>query len=363
MVTRKFLAAAITVTMGMSGNLVYASDLTVPHTFSAGTPAVAAEVNENFTAVETAVDDNHTQISDILNTISALQNRIDTLEKSNADLVTENEALETRLAAIEDDTTLDNFTTTVLPYMTGGVDAQGEPAVFFSAVNVHINNGEGYTESVNGTGNLIIGYDENISITGSSFCTLFDFTNNTPYTNQLDCENAGGSWGSTSQKLGSHNIAIGQGHSYTQYGGLLAGSNNIVAAPNASISGGSRNLAPGYYSSISGGFSSLALGYASSVSGGADNTASDTYGSVSGGYFNVASGLSSSVSGGYFNVASGSYSSVSGGSSSEASGGYSSVSGGDDNTASGLASSVSGGNDREASGTYDWVAGSLFENN
>ena len=35
-----------------------ADDLTVPNTFSAGTPARAAEVNENFTAVEASVDDN-----------------------------------------------------------------------------------------------------------------------------------------------------------------------------------------------------------------------------------------------------------------------------------------------------------------
>ena len=39
-----------------------ASDVTIPNTFTAGTAAVAAEVNANFTAVKTAVDDNNTNI-------------------------------------------------------------------------------------------------------------------------------------------------------------------------------------------------------------------------------------------------------------------------------------------------------------
>ena len=58
-----------------------AGSLTVPSTFTAGTPAVAAEVNANFTAVQNAVDDNDVRIttngSDIAtnaSNITALQN-------------------------------------------------------------------------------------------------------------------------------------------------------------------------------------------------------------------------------------------------------------------------------------------------
>lgn len=40
-----------------------ASELTIPNTFSAGTPAVADEVNANFSAVETAVNDNDGRIA------------------------------------------------------------------------------------------------------------------------------------------------------------------------------------------------------------------------------------------------------------------------------------------------------------
>jgi hypothetical protein len=53
-----FIATLITVTQTGS-----ASDVTVPNTFTAGTPAVAAEVNDNFSAVGTAINDNHTRIT------------------------------------------------------------------------------------------------------------------------------------------------------------------------------------------------------------------------------------------------------------------------------------------------------------
>ena len=39
-------------------NVAIADDLTIPNTFQAGTPARAADVNANFTAVEASVDDN-----------------------------------------------------------------------------------------------------------------------------------------------------------------------------------------------------------------------------------------------------------------------------------------------------------------
>lgn len=43
--------------------VVWAGSVTLPNTFTAGTTARAAEVNANFTAVKTAVDDNHTRIT------------------------------------------------------------------------------------------------------------------------------------------------------------------------------------------------------------------------------------------------------------------------------------------------------------
>lgn len=49
--------------VGSSLGLVYAGTVTIPNDFTAGTTASADEVNGNFTAVKTAVDDNDSRIS------------------------------------------------------------------------------------------------------------------------------------------------------------------------------------------------------------------------------------------------------------------------------------------------------------
>lgn len=43
--------------------LAFGSSLTIPNNFTSGTPARASEVNANFTAVKTAVDDNHARLT------------------------------------------------------------------------------------------------------------------------------------------------------------------------------------------------------------------------------------------------------------------------------------------------------------
>lgn len=62
----------------------WAGTLTIPNTFTAGSPAVAADVNANFTAGKTAVDDNNTRIT--ANTASAATNatNITALQNSKA---------------------------------------------------------------------------------------------------------------------------------------------------------------------------------------------------------------------------------------------------------------------------------------
>ncbi len=232
----------------------------------------------------------------------------------------------------------------------------------FSGVNVQIDNGLGATNGnpeqpdesvdtfVNGLGNLIVGYNEEIR----------PYRGDTPVSN----------------KTGSHNVIVGHGHNYTSYGGLVVGRDSIISGPYASVSGGAQNIASAPLSSVSGGFVNEANGNSSSVSGGHQNIANEAGSSVSGGSGNIAGGRWSSVSGGFTNTANGGLSSVSGGQFNNASGALSSISGGRENTASeffssvqggrqntasGNTSSVSGGNNRTAAGTYDWVAGSLFE--
>ncbi len=108
----------------------------------------------------------------------------------------------------------------VLPYMTlvsSGV--AGKPTIQFSGVNVQIVSGAGKTNAtVNGEGNLVIGYDE-----------------------------SGGT------QTGSHNLVLGHAQSFTSYGGLIAGFNNAALAPYASVSGGQNNTVSAPYASVTGG--------------------------------------------------------------------------------------------------------------
>ena len=112
--------------------------------------------------------------------------------------------------------------------------------VIFSGCNVHVQNGQGQTNSRNRVGNLIIGYNERVG---------------------------------TPARGGSHNVVIGQRHSYSSHGGLVAGYNNTLSAKYASVIGGRNNEASGFGASVSGGRNNEASGDYASVSGGRDNTA------------------------------------------------------------------------------------------
>jgi hypothetical protein len=254
--------------------------------------------------------------------------------------------------------------------------ADGGATLRVSGINVQIVSGSGATDgATNGRGNLVVGYN----------------ASNAPH-----------------DRSGSHNLVVGDEHSYSSYGGLVAGLNNTSSGPYTSICGGDTNTASGFAASVTGGAVNVASGPESSVSGGEFNTASGINASVCGGWANLASGDQSAVSGGFVNKASGltawvgggetneasaeratvtggsdnrataqaatvsggvmnhadgQSSSVSGGGFNQASGQGASISGGDSNVASGAGASVSGGQGRSAPGRDNWAAGSLLEAN
>jgi hypothetical protein len=208
--------------------------------------------------------------------------------------------------------------------------------IVITRANLRIVNGLGTTETTNGLGNLIVGYNE-----------LRKDPTLPP-----------------NLRTGSHNVVVGKELNFSSFGGLVVGLINEISGTFASVSGGQQNTATGRFASISGGLFNRASGAFASVSGGNDNTASGFTSSVSGGIGNTASGsFASSVCGGRINVASGEDAAVSGGFQNTASGFGSSVSGGEHNTAQGDFSSVSGGSNRSAPGTDNWIAGSLFADN
>ncbi len=207
------------------------------------------------------------------------------------------------------------------------VDA-AQHRVRFTGVNLQLVNGTGRTDTINGLGNLIIGYDL-ARDDGTYFCCTY-FCSDGQYPDQRTCEAAGERW-ALSHETGSHYLVIGDRNNYSQYGGLVVGSYNTSTGPAASVTGGRENTASGDYASVSGGNGNTARGPYASVTGGQENVASGPYASVTGGEWNLASGF------------------------------FSSVSGGDRNTASGSCAHVSGGYQRRAIGPQDWVAGELTQ--
>jgi len=122
-------------------------------------------------------------------------------------------------------------------YVSSGVG--GKPTVEFSSVNVQIVSGSGSTAgSVNGEGNLVIGYAENAG--------------NLPRT-------------------GSHNLIIGSQSGWTSFGGILGGQSNLVTGKYATVFG-ANNVASGAWTFLAGQHNK-ASGSNSSVLGGNGNSA------------------------------------------------------------------------------------------
>lgn len=319
----------------IASSSIIAMAASVPNTFTSGSPALASDVNANFQSLAAAVT-----------------------------------AMEAKLASMS------------------LVTVNGQPTVRFSGVNVQIVNGVGNTATVNGKGNLLIGYDET-DISGSFKCSLG--TNPTTLaivTNQTECISAGGSW-ATSHKSGSHYLVMGSQNNYSRWGGVVSGvrntsnynyasllggytnaaggeyavvtggSENTASGARASVSGGQNNIARGGWASVSAGRNNVADGGWAGISGGSDNvTQSGPANSVSGGWGNIAMGQFASVTGGSQNIGSGVYASVNGGYFNKASGGNASVAGGYMNISSGGHTSVSGGSSCEVWSPRGWDVGS-----
>jgi hypothetical protein len=118
------------------------------------------------------------------------------------------------------------------------------------SVVISTDGGSGDTDGITGLGNLIVGYNEQ----------------DTP----------------PKSRYGSHNLVVGTKHGYTSHAGLVAGYDNKITGPFASVSGGMENEASGDYSSVSGGCNNEASGTYSSISGGSSNLAAEFQESIVG---------------------------------------------------------------------------------
>jgi hypothetical protein len=152
--------------------------------------------------------------------------------------------------------------------------SNGYPVALFRGINLQIVNGTGDTRTMNGLGNLIVGYDR--PSTGGFVCSLGVAES------EAECRGGGGQW-AQSHKSGSHNIVGGDFNNYSSWGGLVLGFENTISAPAAVVLSGGRNRAGGTMASITGGSYNTASGYYSAVSGGSGNRASGEFTTVSGG--------------------------------------------------------------------------------
>ena len=121
------------------------------------------------------------------------------------------DALRSRVAELEHRLEALTVVAEQLDRRTGCMSTSGSDT-YFTGCNVHVRDGSGDTDGeTNGLGNLIVGYNE-AYVLGA-------------------------------RRTGSHNFVIGPEHSYSSYGGMVAGFYNTVAAPHASVTGGAFNTA------------------------------------------------------------------------------------------------------------------------
>jgi len=99
-------------------------------------------------------------------------------------------------------------------------------------------------------------------------------------------------------QAGTHNIVLGDTHTFSSSGGLVLGRNNTISGKSSAVTGGENNIASGRYSAVSGGFGNEASGDDSTVTAGQYNIASNNGATVSGGTDNTANNGYGTVIGG-----------------------------------------------------------------
>lgn len=251
----------------------------LPHSFQAGTPARASEVNENF---------------------AALLQRIQVLEIQVADLTEKN-----AFFTVE----------------TGDIEGMAGPHLLVEGANLHVRSGSGATAdggSPTGLGNLIVGYNELGGLspadrTGSHNLVLGERNAYTSVAgsvagsdNRVDAEFATVSGGRFNFATGIYASILGGGGDASnlanmasgEYAAMVGGFRNLATGDQAVVVGGSQNEATGFLSSVLGGVANVASGAGAAVSGGAGNSAAGSNAAISGGQGGVANGVASSISGG-----------------------------------------------------------------
>jgi hypothetical protein len=190
-------------------------------------------------------------------------------------------ALQKQVTALQNNTAL-----ALAPFVTVDPNPQlgvPGPNITFHNANIHIVNGMGQTQLVNGLGNLIIGYNDDPINENNT--TLFAPT-------ALVSGDRGG----------SHNLVMGRWNRYlsSSFGGIIAGEGNSIFGECNSVLGGESNLVvQGNANVVVGGARSQASGSGAVISGGWGNATNSSYAVICGGAGSVANAWGSVIVGGY----------------------------------------------------------------
>jgi uncharacterized protein YoxC len=226
-------------------------------------PARPETASPTLQQLATQVDALTARVTTLETTVGALQTTVNTQSSQISSLQTTNSTQSSAISSLQ--TTVSDLSDKLQYVSVSGTE------MYITGANLNIRNGLGATDGgsgvTNGLGNLIVGYNEN----------------------ELH-----------SPRGGSHNI-VGAHHGYRSYGGLVAGVENMISGPYASVSGGAFNNAKAVGSSVSGGFNNEAGGDYASVCGGNSNRASGEDSAVSGG-ISVSQGTQFGWSGGAYST-------------------------------------------------------------
>src|SRR5262245_35808195 len=153
------------------------------------------------------------QLSNLQRQVGALQNLVKGLRTQLTQEAAVRQALQVKLNALQ--ATLGRTQADVRSLQANSIldlngyltldNSSGYPTALFTGVNVQVVNGTGATQTANGVGNLVVGYNRPRS--GEPVCSLGY------YVSQAECLSRGAAWAS-SHKSGSHNIVGGEFNSY-----------------------------------------------------------------------------------------------------------------------------------------------------
>lgn len=296
-----------------------AAQVQVPNVFQAGQTARAVEVNENFTALAEA-------LAAALAAVGAMESRIGQLETELAQAqgaLAALDELDARVAMLDDAVTLAQATLVEVPVLAGRVGSvelelqalagsgpgeqleilssrltlleedlaevlsmaayltmeeanavTGQPTIRFRGVNLQLDNGVGAAGAMarTGTGNLIIGFNTETPA-GLAFLPA-----RCP-DGSADASTCPGAF-RVNHRGGSHNLIIGEGHSYNGVGSIVSGFRNRSLGDSTATLGGQDNLATGQGAMVLGGERNWVTAEYGVIAGGDSNRVSGRYSAV-----------------------------------------------------------------------------------